>query len=138
MGNMLAISLCFLSLAGCGQDENSIVDDKAFITVEELIAYKTKYDRQHVRLKARATSGVDFCFIRPLAGHIRNQPFFWYWGSDGDGDCQTNPNGKYGIAIVEGIYLADTVGRTYSEYGVINNAKVAWLEELTADEYYAQ
>lgn len=135
---MLAICFCFLLSTSCKHYESNIIGDQEFVTVEELVADKIKYDKQVVRLKARMTSGVDFCFIRPLTGPIKNQPFFWYWGGDEEGDCHINPNGKYGIAVVEGVYLADVTGRTYSEYGVISNAKVTWLEELTADEYYAR
>ena len=136
MRKSVMTSLLLLSLNACATQEISVAGNEPFVTVEELMADKAKYNHQLVRLKARVTRSTDFCFIRPLSGSIKGQPIFWFWGADDQGDCQANPNVKYGIAIVEGVYKAGVLGRTYSEDGVIDSATVTWLEELTADEYY--
>lgn len=138
MRRLIMTSVLWLSLSACTTHNITVVDNKPFVTVEELMAEKAKYNRQLVRLKARVTRRTDFCFIHVLSGSLKGQPFFWYWGGDEQGDCQANPNVKYGIAIVEGIYKAGVLGRTYSEDGVIDNATVTWLEELSVDEWYAR
>jgi hypothetical protein len=135
---LIQACLVLLSLSACATQDLAVADIKPLVTVEQLMADKAKYNRQLVRLKARVSRSTDFCFIRPLSGPVRGQPIFWYWGADDQGDCQANPNVKYGIAIVEGIYKAWVLGRTYSEDGVIDNATVIWLEQLTADEWYAR
>ena len=138
MRKSIMTSLLLLSLNACATQDIPGAGNEPFVTVEELMADKAKYDRQLVRLKARVTRRTDFCFIHTLAGSIKGQPFFWYWGADDQGDCQANPKVKFGIAIVEGVYKAGVLGRTYSEDGVIDNATVTWLEELTEEEWYAR
>lgn len=138
MRGIILASLWLLSLSACAQQNIVMPDDETFLTIDKLMEEKTRYDGQHVRFKARVTRSTDFCFIRLLSGHIRGQTFFWYWGSDDEGYCQANPNLKYGIAIVEGLFLPGVLGRTYSEDGVIDNAKITWLQALTVEEFYSR